>query len=133
MVYGFWAFAMVAICCEMGQQYSNAYENMDGVIVLHLDWYLLPMKIQRMLPTIKINTQQPFEVKCFGSSTCCRETFKKVWQLTTTTTKKIGIYTFQLIVFTGGKQRVFIFYGASKILQINSHLLRISVWPSIAC
>ena len=76
LLYGIWAFCMVFFACEIGQRFSNAYEDIDSVII-QIDWYLLPMKIQQMLPTIMINSQQPFEVKCFGSSTCSRETFKK--------------------------------------------------------
>lgn len=77
MAYGFWAFGMVFFASEIIQRFSNAYEEIDNEIG-QLDWYLLPMKIQRMLPTIMANTQQPTCIKCFGSSTCSRETFKKV-------------------------------------------------------
>lgn len=74
---GFWAIVMVFFACEMGQQYSYAYDEIDGAIN-QLNWYLFPMKLQRMLPTIMMNMQQPFEIMCFGSTTCNRETFKRV-------------------------------------------------------
>lgn len=77
MVYGFWAFTMVFFCSEIGQRIGNAYDEIDDEIY-QLDWYLLPIKIQQIFPTIMINTQQPVYLKCFGSATCSRETFKKV-------------------------------------------------------
>lgn len=68
---------MVFFACEIGQRFSNAYEKIDDQTG-ELNWYMLPMEIQRMLTTIMINTQQPIFVKCFGSTACSRETFKKV-------------------------------------------------------
>lgn len=75
--YGFWASIMVFFASEIGDRISNAYEEIDDEMG-QLDWYSLPPKIQIFLPTIIINTQQPMFIKCFGSATCSRETFKKV-------------------------------------------------------
>lgn len=77
MLYGFWAINMVFFSCELGQRLSIAYESIDDKIA-QLNWYLLPMKIQRMLPIMMINTQQPLKVICFGSLLCTRDTFKTV-------------------------------------------------------
>lgn len=68
---------MVFFACEIGQRFSNAFDNIDDTIG-QFDWYLYPVKIKRMLPTLMINTQQPFEIMCFGSKACTRETCKKV-------------------------------------------------------
>lgn len=77
MVYGFWAFMMVLFASEIGQRFSNTFEKIDDKIN-EFDWYLLPMEVQRILPIIMINTQRPTFITCFGSSTCSRDTFKKV-------------------------------------------------------
>ena len=77
MLYGFWAFCMVFFACELGQRFTDTYEEI-GSLINRLDWYLFPMEIQRMLPTLMVNTQQPFEILCFGSSTCSHETLKMV-------------------------------------------------------
>lgn len=61
----------------MGQRLSIAYNEIDNKIN-QLDWYLLPMEVQRMLPMLMINTQQPYKIVCFGSILCERETFKIV-------------------------------------------------------
>lgn len=68
---------MVFFSCEIGQRFSDAYKEIDDKID-EFNWYLMLMKIQRILPIIMINTQQPIFIECFGSSTCSRETFKKV-------------------------------------------------------
>lgn len=75
--YGIWAVNLVFIACELGQQFTNLFDKIDDRIEL-LDWYLLPLAIQRMLPTIFINTQKPIAAKFFGNMSCCREQFKKV-------------------------------------------------------
>lgn len=80
---GFWAIGMVLFSCEIGQRYSNAYEEIDNV-VNQFDWYLFPLKIQRILPTIMMDTQQLYEIMCFGSTNCSRETFKRVSALKNT-------------------------------------------------
>lgn len=77
MLYGFWAIVMVFFACEIGQRFTNAYDEIDSTIN-QMNWNDLPMEIKRILPIIMINTQQPFEIKCFGSTACSRDTFKRV-------------------------------------------------------
>lgn len=77
--YGFWATNLVFAACELGQRLSNAFSEIDGRIG-ELDWYLLPIEIRRMLPTIILYAELPLVVQFFGSLTCCREQFKKVSQ-----------------------------------------------------
>lgn len=68
---------MVFFSCEIGQRFTNSFEDIDNKVD-QFSWNLFPIKIQRMLPTLMINLQQPFEIMCFGSTACIRETFKKV-------------------------------------------------------
>lgn len=77
MVLCFLAFSLVFLSSEIGQQFSNKFEKIDDELY-QLDWYLLPMKIQQMLPTIMMNTQPTMVIKCFGSFECNRDIFKKV-------------------------------------------------------
>ena len=74
---GFWGTIIVFAACELGQRFSNAFIEIDDLIGQH-DWYLFPIDIQQMLPTVIINVQEAIEVKFFGSVACCREQFKKV-------------------------------------------------------
>lgn len=76
-VYGFTAFSIILFISELGQIFGDRFERIDDKIN-ELDWYLLPIRIQRMLPTMMITTQQPNFMKCFGSLTCSRETLKMV-------------------------------------------------------
>lgn len=77
MFYVCYAFGMTFLTCELGQRMSNAFEEIHDVIG-HFHWYLFPDEIKRMLPMILMNLQEPVELKCFGSFSCCRDSFKKV-------------------------------------------------------
>lgn len=77
VLYGFCGVVLVFVACEMLQRFSNAFGEIDGEIE-QLNWYLLPVDIQRILPTIKLYTQQAVAIEFFGSMSCCREQFQKV-------------------------------------------------------
>lgn len=74
---GIFGIILVFISCELGQRMGDAFEEI-GITIGEFDWYLFPIKIQRMLPMIIADAQQPVEVECFGSIACTRETFRKV-------------------------------------------------------
>ena len=77
MIEVFYAYAVLFICCELGQRVNLAFDDCSEMVD-QFEWYLFPTKIQRMLPIILNFSQQPFEIKCFGSTACDRETFKYV-------------------------------------------------------
>lgn len=70
------AFGTLAMACELCQRIENAFAQIDDAIG-QFDWYLFPIEIQRILPTIIVMAQQPVTVECFGSASCNREQFKK--------------------------------------------------------
>lgn len=72
-----YAFGVMFIACELSQRLNIAFNDCNDIIV-QFKWYLLPAEIQRLLPLIIHFSQRPVEVKCFGSTTCDRETFKYV-------------------------------------------------------
>ena len=74
---GLCALTTVFVICELCQQISNAFEEFNDMIG-QFKWYLFPVKVQRILPTIIINAQQPVYLDCFGSIACNRDTFKRV-------------------------------------------------------
>lgn len=71
------AFGLVCITCEIGEKLCDSF-NKISVVIDQLKWYLLPIKVQQMLPTIILIVQCPVALKCFGSVSCLREAFKKV-------------------------------------------------------
>lgn len=71
------AFGVAFSFCELGQRISNAFDEIDDVIA-QLKWYLCPDELKRILPIIIINSQDPVALEYFGSTSCSRETFKKV-------------------------------------------------------
>lgn len=77
MIQTFYAFSVMLIACELGQRINIAFDGCAEMIN-QFDWYLLPAKIQQMLPLIINFAQQPVIIKCLGSAACDRETFKYV-------------------------------------------------------
>lgn len=74
------SFGLVFLYCEMGQQIAVHFDKVDETI-LEMDWYLFPIKTQRMLPTILMVTQEPVQLQGFGNVPATRATFKGVIQL----------------------------------------------------
>lgn len=66
------------LACELGQRITNAFDDIDDVLRIELNWYSLPNKVRKMLPIILINTQEVVALHCFGSILCSRESFSNV-------------------------------------------------------
>lgn len=72
-----WSFGLIFVCSELCQRISSAFDGVDHKIT-QLRWYLLPIELWKILPTIIINTQMPVTFGCFGCISCERVTFKNV-------------------------------------------------------
>lgn len=72
-----YAFGLVYVGSEVGEQLSGSFDKISNVID-QFNWYLLPIGVQKMLPTIILTTKQPVVFKCFGGILCNRDVFKKV-------------------------------------------------------
>lgn len=73
----FGTLALVFVACESGQRFSNAFSEV-GDAFSQLDFYLLPIEIQRILPPVIMYMQKPMFVQFFGNLSATREQFKKV-------------------------------------------------------
>lgn len=74
---GFCTVVLVFFVNEIGQRCSDAFEKLNGVIT-EFNWYLFPYEVQRIIPVVTLNAQQPIVIQFFGSAVCSREQFKKV-------------------------------------------------------
>lgn len=68
-------YAVVFVICELSQRITNKYEEIFK-LTDQLNWYLFSNGIKKMIPTTLIMLQQPVEIKCFGSFSSNRESFK---------------------------------------------------------
>lgn len=77
------AFATVFMICELGQRMIDAFDNNVYFEMSRFDWYLFPIEIKRILPTIILMAQKPVSLECFGGILCTREVFKSVslWKI----------------------------------------------------
>ena len=77
IVYGVWAVNLVFAVCELGEQLCSNCNGIENEMV-QMEWYLFPMKIQKILVPITIYAQKSVEIQFFGSLSCSREQFKRV-------------------------------------------------------
>lgn len=82
IIYGLLVLFVLFIGCELGERGGNLFIDIS-IEVDQLDWYLLPLNIQKMLPIVIVNTKQSVVVRCFGSVACTRCQFKKVLSIKT--------------------------------------------------
>lgn len=71
------AFGLVLACCELGEQFSAEFDDIN-VVIDRFKWYSFPIEVQRMLPYIILIAQQPVAIECFGKVLCLRSTYKSV-------------------------------------------------------
>lgn len=71
------ALLLVLIACECGQRFCNSFDETNDVLN-QINFHLLPIDVQRLLPTVMIYAQEPLLVRFFGSLCLSREQFKKV-------------------------------------------------------
>lgn len=77
IIFTFFVLGLAFFSCDFGQRLTNKF---DGIIYDfgQLDWYLFPIEILRMLPTILVGVQEPIVIECFGIISGSRDQFKKV-------------------------------------------------------
>lgn len=88
------SFGLVFIACELCERVSEAFERIEDVMD-QLNWYGSPTEIKRILPMIIVNTQEPVSIECFGSISCSRMVFQKVFSFMLLNRDKL----YQLIEF----------------------------------
>lgn len=121
---GGYAFGLVLISCELGQQMTNAFERIGDVMKSQFNWYRFPIKVQRMLPSLLIISQQPVQLECFGSNACVRESFKKVCSAIGSEPRDLrNVLNFNItdLSFIGSELWILIFYAASSFLSMNPY------------
>lgn len=72
--------SLLFVFCEGGHFCTATFENIEDDVV-QCDWYLLPIKLQRMYMVFLASTQNPNEISTFFSITSGRETSKKVFAI----------------------------------------------------
>lgn len=72
-----WAFSNLFAFCYFGERVTSAFDDLSKVIY-QCEWESFPHEIQRILPVIMLNTQDPIFLRAFDRTPCTRETFKRV-------------------------------------------------------
>lgn len=112
--------------CEVGQRWSDSFNQIFDMIN-QFDWYLCPIEIQRILPTLIIVGQQSVDLIMTGSTSANRTTFKRVNpSLVNFIWSFAGNLRFWLkfeFIFLriDASCCLFVFYGTSSIHQVMIH------------
>lgn len=114
----FWSFGQIFLFCNFAENVTSQFAELNDTFY-QCDWYVFSPKVQRMLPTIMINAQQPVIVRGFGNILCTREVFKNVNSIEIDCQEsKLLLNCFLMFGFdyfiSGGQWRIFIFYGFQK-------------------
>lgn len=110
----FCSIIVLFVTCELGDQISMEFDEINDQIN-EFNWYLCPLNVQKMLPAMMMNLQQPVDFKCFGSSACNRSTFKEVSQYDTDSCVVKLKEWLNGFYFSGGEMCILIFYDTPCI------------------
>lgn len=72
-----WSFVIVFAICEFGERLTMQFVVFSETIS-QCRWYTYPIEMQRILPILIANTQQPGFIESYGNIECTRDSFKKV-------------------------------------------------------
>lgn len=67
----------VYFLCEIGDNVTQRYENVSRT-VYQLNWYMLPLNMQRKLPSILAMTEKNIFIRGFARFHCTRTIFSQV-------------------------------------------------------
>lgn len=72
-----WAFSMVAFYCEASHWIGEKFQSFNYKLQ-QCDWYLYPVKLQRVYMMFTLDTQELTIARGYGNIACTRTTFKTV-------------------------------------------------------
>lgn len=72
------SFAGLFGLCEFGERFRLAFDEIHSMIQLKINWYLVPVKAQKILAIMLIVTEKPVELDIFGSTSSNRNISKVV-------------------------------------------------------
>lgn len=84
------------IYCYFGDKVTSQFSSICDTLC-SINWYLLPLNIQKTLPMVVFAAERFVYLKGFGSTSCTRETFKRVLSIFIQSTVSFCFFTDQLI------------------------------------
>lgn len=73
----FLSFALIFLICECGERVTEQLDVFYEEFI-QCNWYLFPMKVQRMLVIFIVYAQQSLLIRGYGNIVCTRDAFKSV-------------------------------------------------------
>lgn len=72
-----YAFGAILIASELGQRATSSFAVISDAWI-QFNWNLFSLEVNRFLLIILPTVHTPVAIKCFGSVSCDRDSFKKV-------------------------------------------------------
>lgn len=73
-----WSLLQIFIACALGEMIKNQFETFNDELNQCINWYALPIELQKLLVIVLANAQRETAIRGFGNIFCTRTTFKKV-------------------------------------------------------
>lgn len=71
------SFVGIFALCELGTQVKSQFKTLNSAL-FQLEWYLLPVELQRMLLIFMMGAQDAVLLRGYGNIECTRDAFKNV-------------------------------------------------------
>lgn len=68
----------VSLFCLFGHETTENYETVYRALCTNWKWYEFPLEIQKLLPMLLVNAEQPVHLKAYFSVYCTRDFMKSV-------------------------------------------------------
>ncbi|XP_031619487.1 putative odorant receptor 85d [Contarinia nasturtii] len=73
----FWTFCLLFLNCYRGEEVTGAFEEVADEFY-QCEWFSFPNKLQRIIPILTINGQQPVKITAYGGYSCSHERFQTI-------------------------------------------------------
>lgn len=97
--------------CELGERITNQFRKIDEE-VWTIQWYTLPIEVQKIYAMIMIGTQLPVMLIGIGDIECTRKAFKNV-----SIEMRHNFVSASIYLLSGVLHRIFILHIASENLS----------------
>lgn len=77
IILDFWSFCTMFVFCHFGEIMSTRFDEIDNAMSQN-EWYLFPIRTQRVFPLVISVTQQPVVICGFGNLLLTHDSFKRV-------------------------------------------------------
>lgn len=115
-----WVFLSCFLCCNFGERVTHQFNLFDEKLRC-CDWYLFPIKIQRLILITMSADQHPCIIHGYANTVCTRDAFKRV--------NAMNLFIVLIMISNDVSIRQTVNGGFSYFMMLQ----RIYGWKFVAC